>query len=322
MDATSKTIKISNFDLSKFGNLLNQSLMVTPQLMIEINDGMIKSCSFSQTKSFIKLWTIPMDSLIIKPVVDNTIEMFENLVVETKLDLENFNFYILKGDLFKRFITVHNQTKVDLEFSLELIDNKYQATTITIIGTSELGSSLKTTFTFTTEEMISNKIADYASILKECSPTEDMYEICLSDKQISETKSLIKKLHKSSIDNSAFLSIYADANKIKINDKVFTVEFEIDQALKIKSSLNNKLLSGDESLSFNILKSDFIITGDHTFNIFAAEENEKVIIVGRYAGSIISCLTTKITDNSATDDTDFGIDGSDFLEDLQLQDYI
>ena len=47
------TVTIKNFNLNLFGNLLNQSLSVTNQLMLEFNNGFLKSCSFSQTKSLI-----------------------------------------------------------------------------------------------------------------------------------------------------------------------------------------------------------------------------------------------------------------------------
>jgi len=322
MDIT-KTIKIANFNLSVFGNLLNQSLSVSPQLMIEFNEGMIKSCSFSSTKSFIKLWTIPLKSLLLQDakVADDAsiIDMFpEETVAVVEEEIHNFNFYILKGDLFRKYISVHNQANVDLEFSLKLIEDKYQAYSITITGKSETGSPLKTTFILTTEELITNKISDYSAILAACTPTPDMIEIFLTDKQIQETKGLIKKLHKSSVDNSAYLTFTVENNKIKINDKVFNIEFDVDLELKEKNAaLNNKSLEPNEQLSFNILKSDFIITGDHTFSFFTSDDSEKVIIVGKYGGSVIWCLTTKISEHSNSD-----MDNSDdTLDALNLSEY-
>ena len=69
------TIKISNFKLNIFRNLLEQSLIVDNQLMLEFNPEMIKACSFSNTKSFMKLWTIPLNNLIINVDEKDSIEL-------------------------------------------------------------------------------------------------------------------------------------------------------------------------------------------------------------------------------------------------------
>jgi hypothetical protein len=308
-------IKIKNFNLAAFSRLLNQSLLVTNQIMMEVKDGLVKSCSFSATKSFIKLWTIPVEQLII--VDEAQKEMFDMDKAKAEFRELNFNFYILKGDLFRRFISVHNQDTVDIEFSIVLVDGKKQASTITITGKSEAGSALKTTFILTTEELITNVVSDYSAILAACSPDKDMMEIVFLDEQIQEIKGLIKKLHKSSSENSKYLTFTIDNKAIRINDRVFTVEFPVNKEMVEKNNLAGRGLVGDASISFNVLKSDFIITGDHTFNFFTSDQTDKVIIIGKYSKAMIVCLTTKITEGSDAMDSS----ADDSLGELDLSEY-
>lgn len=318
-----KTIKIDNFNLNLFGNLLNQSLTVTPQLMLEFRDNMIKSCSFSSTKSLVKLWTIPVSSFIVseKPTNQTSItdldDFTEDIVKNSTID-ENFNFYILKGDLFKKYIGVFNQTSVNLEFTIKLIDGKFQATSILINGKSENGSPLTTTFALTTEELISNVISDYAEILTECTPTQDMFEILLQDKQISEIKSLVKNLRGSSVENVQYLTFEITQTKIIVYDKVFVLEFSIDENIQNKNSINN--YKNDVSLIFNVLKSDFALIGDHSFSIFTKDNSEKVIFGGNYGKSLIWCLTTKFDTNKQLNSNDAS-EADDLIDSLDLAEY-
>jgi len=308
-------IKISNFNLNVFRKLLEQSLIVDNQLMLEFSSEIIKSCSFSNTKSFMKLWTIPLNNLIITNEKDS-IELDEITTKKEILNFPTFNFYILKGDLFRKYLSVHNTDTVDLEFVLHYDKDtcKYQAANITISGKSENNSPLITNFTLTTEELISNKITDYVQIINECTPTKDMFEFILTDIQIQEIKRLIKKLHKSSSDNTAFLTFTVDSekNKITVNDKVFTIDFLIS-----KENLVNKV-----NFKFNILKSDFIITGNHSFSIYTNEVEEKVILGANYAGCIIWCLLGKINENSMHfDDSIMDANMDKNIDSLDLSEY-
>jgi hypothetical protein len=320
-----ETINIKNFNLPLFGNLLNQAISVTPQLMLEFNDDMLKSCSFSQTKSLIKLWTIPSKNLILNPK-NNSVDILEDNLDLTKEISEfipekipNFNFYILKGDLFKNYIGVFSGEVVDLSFNLIEVDGKKQASSIIIKGKSESGAPLETEFVLTTEELITNKISDFQEILNECTPAKDMFEFLLHSKQIIEIRGLIKKLHKSSVDNTAFLTFTVTENKIHIKDKVFSLEFDNDTS---KNILNKNVVS--EPLIFNVLKSDFILIGDHNFNIFTSNDTQKVIFGSKYGNSIIWCMSTKISENSFNqndNDDDEIIDSlsvSQYLDDLDI----
>ena len=81
------------------------------------------------SKSLIKLWTIPTENLIIQNKEQNDIDINDiSSLVETKLEIPqipDFNFYILRGDLFKNYMSVFSiTTPVDLTFNLVEIENK------------------------------------------------------------------------------------------------------------------------------------------------------------------------------------------------------
>lgn len=288
-------VTIPNFNLGMFRSLLDQSLIVHNQIMIEFNKELVKSCSFSQTKSFMKLWTIPMISFIGKSE-DGT--GAENLDDEPDFNdsistMPVFNFYILKGDLFRNYLSVHNSELVTLEFQLQEIEGgKLQAATITIKGKSEIGSPLVTTFTLTTEELILNRVNDYSIIINECTPSKDMLDMILTNIQMQEIKRLIKKLHKSTVDNTSYLTFTISKGKVNIKDRVFDIDFPL-------TTLGKNM--GDTPVVFNILKTDFIMVGNHTFNIYTSEESQKVIYATKFGGSMIWGLSTKISEGSAFD---------------------
>ena len=314
-----QTIKISNFKLNIFRNLLDQSLIVNNQLMLEVGPEMIKSCSFSLTNSFMKFWTIPLNNLIsVEEVpIDELAILPKTKSVKNKnlLDFPVFNFYILKGDLFRKYLSVHSSDTVDLEFILHKNGAKWQGASMTIIGTTESNSPLTTSFVLTTEDLISNKLEDYSKIIEACTPATDVFQFILTNEQIQEIKRLIKKLHKSAPDNTSYLTFSVDIEKQKIiiNDKVFTVEFLINQ--ENKNTVNLPV----ENFQFNILKSDFIMTGNHTFSIYTADKEQKVIFGANFANSIIMCLTSKVSESDMTLN-DSANDAS--IDALNLDEYI
>lgn len=274
-------IKIKNFKLNVFRALMEQSLIVDNQLMFEFTPEMVRSCSFSNTKSFMKLWGAPLDTFL--KTSEGSKETY---------NFEPFNMYILKGDLFRKFLSVHTSETVDLTFNLITPDSggKKQSASITVTGDADGSNKLRTTFVMTTDDLIVNKIDDYSRIIRECTPEEDMIEFDLTNEQIQEIKRLIKKLHKSSADNTPYLSIALDAEnkKITVNDKVFVLEFQCSETMKMPK----------ESFNFNILKTDFIIAGNQNFSVFTNESTEKVIFGGRHAGAIIWCLGSKVKEDA------------------------
>ena len=141
-----------------------------------------------------------------------------------------------------------------------------------------------------------------------------MFEFILTDGQIQEIKRLIKKLHKSSSNNTAFLTFGVDSDnkKIIVNDKVFTIDFQLQEDTKFP----------EQSFKFNILKSDFIMTGNHTFTIYTEEEERKVIFGARFASSIIWCLSSKINPDSIDLNDNFDSIADTTLDDLDLSEYV
>lgn len=303
-------IRIENFKLKVFKNLLKQSLMVNNQIMIEFSQDFIKSCSFNQSGSFMKLWTIPTKSIVQIPEKDEnqleiSLEGINDTVVE--FDFPVFNMYVLKGNYFEKYLSVFESDIVDLVFNVVENDGKYQATQLSIIGKTELDTKLKTFFTLTTEELISDKVEDYAKIIAKCTPTENMYEIVIGDSEVMQIKKLVKLLHASVVKNSPCLVFEVNGNNLKVKDKSFETEITLPQTKKLPT----------EQFVFSILKSDFIIAGKHSFSIYASETEGNVIFGTKYGPSIIMCLSTKADDNvNINQDL---VDSA--IEDLNLSEY-
>ena len=182
---------INNFNLSLLKRLLKQSLIVNEQIMIEISDSMMKSVSFSGTKSLIKIWQLPIESFV--TTNDENPEILEDGEIVDKasyiMNLDGkFNLYILKGSLFLKYLDVFSM-KTPCKLTIDIDKNTNQATQLTIEGLSENGSKIKTNFVLTTEEMIVDKVEDYNFILKQCTPEKSYKQLSISDKQITELKS-------------------------------------------------------------------------------------------------------------------------------------
>ena len=317
-----QNIVIENFKLSTFKQLLNQSLMVDNQIMLNFNSKMIKSVSFTTTKTFIKLWTIPLKSLIIQPdVIDETsVDDVLDLDSKPKKDkyklpkFKEFDCYILKGDLFKKFLSVYNEETVDLTFEIvETDEGNLQAASIIFKGYGASKTLLQTKFILSTEDLLTNKVDDYNQIITECTPSKEMYEFIIGNKQIQEIKRLIKTLHKTIANNVAYLSfnINIEDKKIVVNDKVFELEISIDE----------KTIFPKESFDFKILKSDFVVTGNHDFSIYMDNIEKKILLGAKYANSIIWGLITKTSEktlnmnDNISDSTIESLDVSEYLDD-------
>lgn len=316
MDKT--IVKIPNFSLATFRQLLKQNLMVNDQIMIEFNKDFVKSCAISPKKTLMKVWTLPTENFISKKdkVDENgVVQMDETINVKEIVEaIPKFNFYILRGDLFKNYLIVHNSETVDLEFTIRNEPTGAYAEIIKITGYTENNNKIVTTFTLTSEELILNKVEDYNELIKRCTPGDSMCDIILDMEQMQEVKRLLKNLNQSSIDNSNFLTftVLEKENKLRVNDKVFSVDFDL------KSS-NPEKLKGKET-SFNMLKTDFVMTGDHTFNFYMDDnaEEPRIIMYTQFAGAIIYGVATKITESTVLDNSD-SFDGDidlDKLEDI------
>ena len=172
------------------------------------------------------------------------------------------------------------------QITIQTKNNKNQAASLKISSVSN-SSPLSTSFVLTTEDLITNKIDDYQEVLSSCTPDKSLTEFILTDKQMQEIKRLIKNLHKAIPDNTAYLTFTVNSEKknITVNDKVFNIDFQ------------NIFETKENTFSFNILKSDFLMTGNHSFSIYSSSADQRVIFGGRYSNSIIWGLSTKITES-------------------------
>lgn len=278
---TQKIFKIENFKLSAFRSLIAQSLIVNKQLMLEFGSDFIRSCSYTATNSCLKLWVCPTKDLI---------HSSEAELEEPKLNIPTFDMFILRGDSFSKFLTVYNCDTIDIEFTLvpSTKSSKMVASSMKFIGKIDSGNELVTEFRMTTEEMITNRIDDYQKVIEHCTPTSDMHSVALSDSQIQEIKRLIKKLHKSNSENTSYLTftVKPTEHSIVVNDSVFRISFDIPEELRFDS----------EEFSFNILKSDFIISGNQAFTIYTNATDKRVIFGANHVNAIIWCMLTKVSE--------------------------
>lgn len=316
-------VTLKNIDINVINNLLQQSLEVSPQLMFEFSPTILKSVNFSSSQSFIKFWTIEIDKLIkaekepINDLIDLDDIMDNDPIVDesTKNFDKTFNFYLLKGDLFKSFLSVFKNDLIDIDFTLiDGSDGKLQAHSITVKGYTESDKKLVAKLDLTTDDMITNKISDYAQLLEICKPKEFMSEITLPNSHLKELRRIINNMNKTVSNNSSFVTFNIEDNELKINDKVFEINFD---DIDIKSENN---------FSFNILKSDFKLIGNHSFKIFTGEKDKEIHFGARYGNAIIWCLSSKPKNsdelmNDSTENMLSSDDISDYgLEDLNLED--
>ena len=291
---------INNFNLSLLKRLLKQSLIVNEQIMIEISDSMMKSVSFSGTKSLIKIWQLPIESFV---DIEAESEVDKSTYIQN-YD-EKFNLYILKGSLFLKYLDVFSM-KNSCKLTINIDKNTNQATQLTIEGSSENGSKIKTNFVLTTEEMIVDKVEDYNFILKQCTPEKSYKQFSITEKQLTELKSLIKKLHKSIVNNSNYITFSFDDNgNLNVFDKAFNIELEYDS-------------KDVKNLEFKILKTDLLMFGEHSFVFYTDNNTPKVILGTNYGPAVVWCTSVKVLEDVTTDEID---DINDIADSLGLEEY-
>ena len=286
-------IKIKNFDLKFFKSLLEQNLMLDNKITILFKSDMVVSAALTSSRSAMKIWTAPMNNFIIGIDPAQQVLNFDDFdkPEDKSLDFEPFNFYVLKGDILKRYISVFNNDPVDVE----IIVNRENdiASSMKITGCSTGGASLSSNFILTSDEMITNKINDYESAINSVSPKETMSEFILGVDDVKEVKKLIKELHKSDRENTSFITFQCDPEKnvVIVKDKVFDVRFDM------VSNIDSKYNQNDNLIEFDILKSDFIVSGNHTFSFYSSNEDFHIILSAAYKKCVISCLISKTSTN-------------------------
>lgn len=314
---TTQSVFLHNVDINIINNLLQQSLGVSSQLMFEFSPKILKSVNFSTSKTFIKLWTIEINKLIkneVEPIndIDNLDDIIETPTIN---NLENFdktfNFYLLKGELLKSFLSVFKNDLIDIEFSLiNGSDGKLQARTIIVNGYTESDKKLIAKLDLTTDDMITDKISDSSQLLEICKPKPGMSEITLPLSHLKELKSIINNMNKTISGNSSFVTFTIENNELKINDKVFDITFD---DIELKS---------DSNFSFNILKSDFKLIGNHSFKIFTGENDKEIHFGAKYGNAIIWCLTSKPKNSDELfNDSEENALSSDDINDYGLEDF-
>lgn len=321
----SHTVKLRNVDINVINNLLNQSLEVSSQLMFEFSPDMVKSVSFSVTKTFIKIWTIDISNLIKKVESEQENEGVGELNFGDEFDLvkestkdfnKTFDFYLLKGENLRNFLSVFKNEIIDMEFHLiESNDNKLQAQSVIISGKTESDKSLVAKLDLTTEDMITNKVTDYSKILEVCKPKDNMSEIIMSNSNLKELRKVISNMNKTIVNNSSFVTFTIENNVLKVNDKVFDLTFD------------DVIINNVNEFSFNILKNDFKLIGNHSFRIFSSESSNEIHFATTYGNAVIWCLsskpltTTEILNNKSDDEIDsddldeYGLDFGDLDDD-------
>lgn len=315
MDNKEEKLIFENFKISMFKTLLEQNLMVDNQLMIEFADDMIKSCSISSSETLMKLWVAEFTSMIGVDKPDEIMDLDDvfDSKIPANISFEPFNIYILKGDAFNRYLSVFSGDYCTLEFTISQEGGKRQASLLKIIGDTAAGNRLSAEFTLTSEEFITNRVEDYTTVMDKVTPPKDFYEFVLTDEQTKEIKKLVKTLHKSIANNQAFLTFDVNHEKelVTIKDKVFNIDFELKR--------DHDMNFPEQSFSFNLLKSDFVISGNHTYSFYTKPDSEAVILTSSYKGCVVGCLLSKAQQNIS--DSESAIVEST-LEDLDIDDYL
>lgn len=324
MSSENVVFEIKNFNLAAFKKLIEQSLSVDKQLILEFSNEFIRGASLSATKTFIKFWTIPITKMIVieePEAIENEITDVIDLLPKEKKSSEPeislsepFDFYVDRGEIFKKFLSIYNKVAVDVKFTCTRTSSgKLQAAEINIKSQmSESSSYISTTYTLSTDEIITNKITDYSNIIAQLTPDKNMFEFSLYDAQIGEIRRLIKTLHKTTPKNTSYLTFKIDTDKknVSVSDKVFDISF----------SLENNVPS--ENIEFSVLKNDFFMLGVKNISLFVDNNQAKIIFGSNFGGAIVWSSATKVTDITISDNSTFEANLDETIESLNLDEYL
>lgn len=321
MSTENIVFEIKNFNLAAFKKLIEQSLNVDKQLILEFSNEFIRGASLSASKTFIKFWTIPITKMIVvedEEPVENEITEVVDLTPKTKKVpeisfTEPFDFYVDRGEIFKKFMSIYNKIAVDVRFTcIRTSSGKLQASEINIKSQmSESSSVISTTYILSTDEIITNKITDYSNIITQLTPDKTMFEFSLYDAQIGEIRRLIKTLHKTTPKNTSYLTFRIDTEEktVSVSDKVFDIAFPLE-----------KLPS--ENIEFSVLKNDFFMLGVKNISIFVDNNQAKIIFGSNFGGAIVWSSATKVTDISISDNNAFESNLEETIDSLDIDEYL
>lgn len=305
---TTEKIKFNNFNIKLFSSLLNQNLAVDPQITIKFTPDFVKSTSISISATLVKMWTVKTSSFITLPKVDaDIIDLDEENNQPDVPKFEPFNFYVFLGQTFKNYLSVYGSDTVNLIIDVDRDTNN--ATLLTIEGQSVAGTNLKTQYILSSDDIITYKNQDYESLNAKMQRTDNMINFTLSGEQVKEINMMIKKLHKVDPKNCTYLkfNVKNSEKSIVISDKVFDIKYPF---------VTETELTNVKDFSFNLLKSDFIVTGNHTYNFSIEPEGDDksvVLLESVYKNCVIFCMVTKAKDISKNVDSNMDtVDEPDF----------
>jgi hypothetical protein len=352
-------LKISNFNLTLFKKLIEESMIVNNQLIIEVSSKDVKCCSLSHDKTLLKMWTLPLEQLIETPQIKapklskmpsaaeiaefdnifNTNSSTDDLVTEVqnaeasvkkaatepelfpsekqsqKFDFKPFDVFILRAEHFKKFLDVHSNVNVSVEFAWQQSgdNDRKMAAEFVINSTIDGEGSLSTKYILSTDEMITTKITDIQKAIDKLTPEDNMYSVVLTTPQIQSVRNMVKSLHKANPINVPYLNIVVDPIKFTINisDAVFNIDYKL-------STTNVKVLP-KKPHNFSIFKSDFASFGNHDFTIYLREDANYAL----FLNPVIKCVTTFLPEEQTKDGGDAAFDslGDASIDNINVDDY-
>lgn len=292
-------VLIKNFDLKLFKSLIEQNLLVQNEISINFGPEVVKSYAFTSSKSLMKIWTVSTKSLIKESEEGGVIDFDDDDLTpkSTELEFEPFDFYVLKGDMFKKYLSIFNDEPVTM--IIEVDEETNIGTLMTIQGCSAYQSRLQTKYNLCSDELIVNKISSFDQAMQMVQESEDDMHFVMTKEECDEVKKLIQQLHKSNPENTSFITFKVDVARkiINVSDKVFSVNFQLQKSADIEIP--------SKSFEFNLLKSDFISTGNHVFHFFVEDKPQgKVILKAAYKNCInIYCTGYAITYDKQEENT-------------------
>lgn len=342
-------LRINNFNLGAFRSLIEESMIVNNQLIMSLSSDDAKCCAMSVDRTLLKMWSVPLSQLIGQappklsklsklPTAEDIAE-FDNIFSpnideidapakpeeekpkpKTKskpaptetLKFDEFDLFVLRAEHFKKFLDVHSDVDVSIDFNFQESDEqRKRAAEIIINSTIDGEGRLSTKYILSTDEMITMKIvdADIQRVIEKMEPTDDMYSVVLNSHQISTVRNMIRSLNKANPINIPYLNIVVDPTKFTINisDTVFNLDYKL-------STTNIKTLPKNKH-EFSIFKSDFAAFGNHDFTLYLKEENNYVILLN----PVIKCVSTFLPEEQTSNPVESGITSLDM--DINIDSY-
>ena len=300
--------KITNVNLRKFEKIINTSLMVRNNLMLEFSEQFVRSCALNSSSSIMKLFTVEIEK--ISMTAEELTPKKEEIILATQITLDStpdknnnisglFDFYLLRGEILKNNFGIFDQNKpVDIEFDVIQAEDESRprATSMKITGLSKYNTRLETTLPLTKDSLNTETISDYSMAMQHVTPDDNSHKISISPAMFEEVTSMIKSLHKTNVNNTIYIEIEVSGNQIIFKDKAFKIQYTIPESI-------------EGSIEFKLAKNDWIkLTGENTVNIFLNKnvDDKKVIFVTSYIDSVIFSLITKVRGGEivSADDTD------------------